>query len=424
MKIVFSKNNTHLILFFLSLLIFSIPNPIENTISFINLVRVTSLAFLLFFLLNRKYEKRATFKWLVCTFFILQIIEIVFSAYKYNQSIILTFALALGDISILGYFWLVQKWNDDSVVFIKNFLVRYVIFIAFYVILQYWIYKYLGISLLIPFEGKMGRIGTPRILYGGHLVFYGTIIAYGEVFRSINQHGFDWKIYKGDTCYYLAAIVGTYYLVLYNQTRGGLIAFALAVIVMLIVIFKSVKTKIIGLCIIIFVSIIVPNLSIVKNYIHFSRGETYSLDTRFDEIGFYITTGIESPIIGTGIIYSENKQYGWLLNGVNGRYFRNDVGVVGHFQKYGLCGSVWLLILFFKLWKIVKESRKTGELYEVRLATFLYILFSSPTLLLIETDNMYYFIPILLLFEQKESYELQKKEMDCYAQDFHSNGNI
>jgi len=346
---------------------------------------VSALTWLLVFLNTKKLIYKFSNYLLFWVFLIFIFALSLYSKSIYSQGILETIKVASYYFSILFtifvYFQFPSPCRSFSVV--KKALINVSIIDSIIALLSFILIKNFGINILNLSYSI--RDGSPRFTIGTCIVLVSIFVSIVYSFKTKNLSLKD----------FINILLGFVHLIFIGKTRSLILYFALALIFAL-AIFSNYKIKI-------FIATIIVCLflSYCFNFNEFSNFFiNYFLDDagisiRFDAISFFMGNFNSSPIFGMGFISSKGD-YSYLMSGVNGNYYYDDVGLVGLLAQFGICGFLWAIIILIKSFLV---SHKSGTTPALVLKIFVFYLFvSSINLSFMDPERLAYLF-ILFVFD-------------------------
>jgi len=348
------------------------------------------IVFIIIFQVKAMKKHVYVFSKFVILFMILYFIDLIVSCYTYHQGFMSVLHSSEYNLLILSYFifsWYLKKTK-------KFFQFKYV-FVVFSLILsslfdiQYILYSkniiFLNIPLNVRFETL--RINSTTIIPN-----LGVIIAFTNLLNSRTK-GFAKLI-----CF-ANVVIGFIYIVFVGKVR---IALLIEIICLLVFVILKYRKKLIKLTyVLLFLGVVViifSSSSIINQYSSSVNSDDTSYTIRQDEISYYLKQANENPIMGIGIIVpTEGDETFYILRGIQGIYYANDVGIFGVLQTFGLCGLLWYLMLLVKMLSMIfkiTRLRKFDEYLEF-VPIFIYILLTSVTLIILD-DQRNFMLPIIM----------------------------
>ena len=95
-----------------------------------------------------------------------------------------------------------------------------------------------------------------------------------------------------------------------------------------------------------------------------------------------------------------------MLHGANGEYYREDVGIFGFYNNFGLIGIIWMLGLFYTMLKIVINKYRDKTIFkkpEYLAIVLMFILSEVTSINFINYDGIASFPLILLLLKDSKT---------------------
>ena len=253
-----------------------------------------------------------------------------------------------------------------------------------------YIFQYLLINKVVFLSMRVSsRFGEVRLPFESLLLLLYPFIVLNELLNKRNV--------KRNS---ILSALSFIYIVVVLKTR--MVMFGMVgVITFLILIYRSgASKKIYIIFLLLIVGIIGVNTSIGQSYIQSISSENRSIDPntliRKEAQEFYITETAKSPITGRGyvnILYNDAV----IISKYNKGYYFNDNGIIGFYYLYGLIGIGWLLIMFFKLSKLIWRAYKNKSEYWY-LGYSIYLVVTSFTLLNCYIQSGAFYIIIILAF--------------------------
>lgn len=372
-----------------------------------NLVRILGVIVLLTALFFSNKKSSDSFSTFVKFFIGYVVLEIFVSSFHYGTPIDIMFLFSISYATILSYF-VFYKIERERLVKIVCWMSSITIGIL---TVQYFIYRYLGIEFLFKFSEIPTRMEVQRIYIGIYIFPFAFLISLSRIITSINNKT------KIPPLYLITAGLTLFDLYFFVMTRSFLILI-LAVALLIVLFFLRGRKKIYFIlsCVILFYAGYA--LGFFDKYIEFSKSEDVSLSTRFAAIDYYYNITInENPLLGFGFIKIDNNQLKGILQGANGEFYREDVGIFGFFNNFGLIGLTWLCLLIYRMTKIVIRKFKDKSLYqypEFLAILLMFILCELTSINLINYDGIASFVIVLLLLNDHYP-KVAKKSSSEYA---------
>ncbi len=364
-----------------------------------NLVRALGgLTIFAFFSLGNK-SLRSRYNLLVFSLLSYIIIEIVLSSIIYETSPFVMFAFTLGFATCLSYF----TFNNLN----KEHLIRMLCLFASITVttltLLYILFIFKGIEPLIKFSQIPMRMGVQRIFIGAYLMPYCFILALSKIISFANAKQ------RIPALYIITLILTLFDMFFFLMVRAYLVIVLFTAIILILICLRGKPRLYFFLAAFIIMLIGIEKIGIIGDYIEFSKDvDNDSMSIRYSAIDFYFKQTINNNFItGLGFIKGGNYRLDQLLSGPQGEYYREDVGIWGYFNTFGLIGVIWLLLLIYKTSIIVINKFKNKTIYKHPefLGILLIFTFSEFT-----TINIIYYggisalpIILLLLHENKQN---------------------
>lgn len=359
-----------------------------------NIFRILSLLSILFVLLNQKiilYSK-SKFNLTIFLLVLLTMIETILSKINYNQSMKEIIGTSLYYYIILYFFILDYYKNDNTKLYIKKVFVYISIVVSILLISQMILYQTFHIKFLsIDFENRI-RFGEVRLEVASYLVCIGIIISLSEILQN--------NIKRSNI---LSLIVGTIYIIYVSKTRGYLIALTICILSMIYFYKSGFISKIYTTVIVILVGAIIINLPIISKYNDLKENDYGSSITRQNAINFYVNQIRNKPLFGMGIINTVNKNdenYS-IVRGPYGKFYRDDVGIIGFTNEFGILGLILFLNIMVISFNIIKINFKDKSIYDniEKVGLFTFLIITTPTLIAMNAERIVYLPFILFMIE-------------------------
>jgi len=310
-------------------------------------------------------------------FFFFIAISFLFSSYKYNQGLAGTIKYAayylIPLFSIFVYFQFPKRFRSFSAV--NKAIINVSIIDSTVALVSYFLIVNADINLLnIPYSL---RNGTPRFTIGVEVVLISIFISLNKCFKTK-------KISPKDAC---NIILGTLQIIIAGKTRSFLLYYAIA-FVFIIALYSNFKTKICLYTVFFDLFLVFAfNAQYIINSISDYFLSDAGISIRFEAISFFMKQFYSKPFFGIGFISSKGP-YSTLLGGANGKFYYDDVGVVGLLAQFGLFGLLWVIVL---LATAFLQAKKTNLLISPILKTFVfYLTISSINLLFVDRGKLIY----------------------------------
>ncbi|MDM0979081.1 hypothetical protein QTJ05_14230 [Clostridium perfringens] len=324
------------------------------------------------------------------------IVEIIISKLRYDQSNISLFSVSIYYFVILIYF-IISYYNVKQKEIIKIFI-NISLVLSIILIIQFVLYEKSGIAFLKINVGSVKRFGEVRISEGAHAVALGIILSFSEIIKSRKI------LLESNIKNILNLILGFIEIIFIAKTRSILVILIISIIFMLLYHSKGISERIKIIFMIIISSIILMNSNIVKKYDNLDSEEKWSTIARKGAIEYYLDQVVEKPLFGVGIINpSESIEMHYYARGPLGIYYRDDVGIIGFLNAFGLVGLIWYISLVYKILKIISVNIKKGCIRKNIQIIGLGMFLSACSFTIIFTDpQRIYLLPfVLYMIEEK-----------------------
>ena len=392
------KKKNMFILFYLLLscnFIYLLPISIWNSLRILSVISIV----LFIFKLNEISIDRGRFNNIIIMIFALCVVEIIISLLSYNQSIKEVIGTSLYYFNILFYYQLRLNRESCDYLDIEKYIIIISSLISILQSVQYYMYINFGLKFLsIDFENNF-RFDEIRINANSFLIGIGIILLISKLLTS-NKLDLRNKI-----TYYALIFINSFCLIYVGKSRGILGYLLVTILFMYIILKRGIVLKIKLIIIVSLGIFIIMKLPIMDKYINLINDDDGSTITRDSAITFYTDQIKSKPVLGMGIINAmdkKSKEYK-LIRGPYGKFFRDDVGIWGYCNEFGLSGLILYLGIIVKLFRIVIVHRRNKELYKYidKVGLLIFIILSSNTLIVMNGSRICYLPFILFIFEGK-----------------------
>lgn len=299
---------------------------------------VSSLVFFFYSLLKRRGKISKGKYWhLSLAMIFLIAAEVIWTYSRYRQPI----SLACKEgfyyiVPIFAYFTFYQLYSNQMSaykicdIFIKVGIISSIVAVAAYVLYTYGGINFLQLADSMP---NNFRNGTIRFSVGSTVVFMATIMSITRVL---------WKEYTKIDVINLA--LSAIQIIVINKTRTSLLY--MVMLILLIFLFGKkvnpfLKVLMIILVIMCGAGVFISLDNVTTNILDYFNADA-GIRVRFSAIEFYMSQFKQVPVLGMGLISSSKDIAGWqLLYGPAGYFYRDDVGIVGLLNKFGIAGLIW-----------------------------------------------------------------------------------
>ncbi len=304
--------------------------------------------FVLFFI-RKSIRIRKGFFFNICSglFFVL-LLQIIQSYLSYSQS----FSVVLKEagyylIAILVYIVFVQFRERLTVEQVIDSFAKASIVCSVIALFAFFLFTFAGINILnVSIAESNFRNGTLRFDVGKNIVFIGLIISFVKVFRQ--------EYSRLDL---LNIFLGVLHIVIVMKTRSvGFYFLSLLFLGPFLITKVQKKWKFlifeISFCALLLFVIYFENLS---SELDLLWNDDVGNVVRQDAIKFYLNQFYDNPVLGMGFIDSnKDNAVSHLLRGLNLQYYRDDVGVIGFLNAFGVVGFIWLIVFLKKTISMVR----------------------------------------------------------------------
>lgn len=362
-----------------------------------NLIRILGLVTIIVIPFLARFKKDK-FSFYIISFFIYSVIEMVISTFRYNTSI-LTMVLFSSSYFVLPSYFIFNKIDREKLVKILCFISSLSISIL---AVQYFFYNNFGVEFLFKFSELPVRMDVQRIYVGIYIIPFVFLISLSRIIIYLNNKS---KIPK---LYLISLFLSLFDLYFFVMTRSFLVLILLISSIMILLFLKT-KIKIYFIIILSFLLYFAySTFGIFDKYIEFQKDvDTDTLSIRYEAIGYYLNkTTDDNPFLGFGYIRTDNSALENLLHGANGEYYREDVGIFGFYNNFGLIGIIWMLGLFYTMLKIVINKYRDKTIFkkpEYLAIVLMFILSEVTSINFINYDGIASFPLILLLLKDSKT---------------------
>lgn len=370
--------------------------PSNGLNSNINKTFLVILSILFLFLLMKQILKE-NYLWqkTILIFLFLVLLEIIISSVFYNQSLNETLKVSLYNFILIFYFVLFYFKDNNNSKFLINSIVYFTLIVSILLIIQVYLYNKYAIKFLSVNTSNL-RFNGLRIYDLGNFIEFGAVLSIGMYLNN-----------KGKLIYLITFILGILEMVYVAKGRIGLIIVILSSLLM-VVYYSKINIKKLSkyLFIILVVLVLVSNMSMLKEFTNsFGSSEFKAGDSlRKYEVEYYINQLKIRPIFGLGFAYF-NSEYDRNYNFVRGNYiykfYKDDVGIVGFTNTFGVLGFIWYIYLLYRFIKILIKVRKNNLLREniYALGIVLLIIFQSFNTIIMDPQRIINLIFLLIILE-------------------------
>lgn len=335
--------------------------------------------------------RKGLFETTCFSLFLLLLVQAVFSFVRYNQPMFFVVKEALYYVVVLFlYFVFIQFQNRMKTEQMIESFIKASLLCSLIAVVAFFLYSYCEINLLkfSTAENHL-RNGTLRFDVGKNIVFIGMIASLTKLIR--NEHS------KIDV---LNIVLGTIHICFVMKTRTVvfyfLILFALCPF---FVAGAKVKWKWVSVVLFVITSLFAVAFfqKLVNVWISLWSDDVGNV-VRIEAIQFYLKQFCESPIFGMGFISNNSDSLvSNLLKGENGNFYRDDVGLIGLMNEFGIVGVFWLGCFFKKtLWFVRGKADLSSNVVKMLIV---YSVISLPNLCVMDSQRVILIAVIMIFIE-------------------------
>lgn len=353
----------------------------------------------LFFKSEYLRKNGGVFRFEILVFIILIIVEMCFSRIKYHQSVNYCIKAGFYYFAILLYYIITYKDKcNENIKYIKKWIINFSFVLSIILIVQYFIYNKFRITFIGIDLSRAYRMGGVRIGEGAYFISIGIILTLSTILNRNKNYSNKQFIY-----YVISFCLELFYIIFVSKTRAFLLVLGISMAMIIFSCSGNLKMKMQVSVISLISVVVILNSNVFKNYMDLSESESYSTNIRLEAINYYIDQVKENKILGTGLIYEKDNHdsLSYILHGEEGQYFKSDVGIIGMYNTFGICGLFWYIYIVLKFIKIIYKKKKrrvlSNNLESVGLLT--YTIGTSPTLILLSPDLIVYIVLVMVFIE-------------------------
>lgn len=356
-------------------------------------VSLISLIFLVYRATTRKRIRiRGEFIKIYTALLLLVVIEVMWTYLRYHQPISLTFKEAFYYfVPFLGYYTFLQYKEDIELDEVEDILVKVSIIASVVALIVFFLYTFFGINILQLNDSSRDnfRNGTIRFAIGSMVSNISVVISITRLMQK--------RIKNLDVLNSFFVFLNIW---LVDKSRTALLYIVMMVLIAILMGEKAGKFRKV------IVSIGIAGCAVgaflffgsLSNEISAYFNADAGIMMRFNTIEFYMTQFREHPILGMGLLSSSKEVAGWqLLYGEAGYFYRDDVGLVGLLNKFGICGLIW--IISFLITVIKKEKRTNLQEGETIRNIVIYCAVTMINLSFMDCQRVFYMMDLMILTE-------------------------
>ncbi len=365
-------------------------------------VCLVSLMFLLYKVVTRKkIQIKGSFINVYMVLLMLIAVEVIWTYSKYHQPISLTFKEAFYYIvPFLGYFTFLQYKENVEFDDVADIIVKASIITSIVALIVFTLYTFAGINILQLNDSisENFRNGTIRFSIGTIVANIGIVISITRIMQK--------KSKKLDLYNTIVVFLNIW---LVDKSRTALLYIIIIVLISMLLgkkvgrLWKVIILFAIVACVIgVFIS-----YDTVRNEVSVYFNSDAGIMMRFNTIEFYMNQFQEYPVLGMGLLSSSKDVAGWqLLYGPAGYFYRDDVGIVGLLNKFGICGLLWIIAFFITIMRIEKKTKlQEGEVVR---NIMIYCVVTLINLSFMDFQRVFYMMDIMILTEMLIVYKKNK----------------
>ncbi|MGH1757825.1 hypothetical protein [Enterococcus gallinarum] len=375
--------------------IIKIPEIIYNVIGYKTKYLLLFFSFLLFFFYviagKPASKKKANFKFAIYFLILSTLVITLLSMGIYRENILYSFKMSYYYLIPISYLFFSVYFSDETV--LRKFINTFVFIGTLYsliIILQVFVYKYLGIVFLNFHEKGIGEFVVRS--YGIRIARPESYIVFSYILLLIRVY----MRYGNKILNYVYICIHLFYIFTISMTRVSMIMCGILGLFLCYMLIKD-KSRLISylLVFLIIVLVITFGSELVLQLLYGEESRISSLMIRLNEVSFYASQFFNNIFFGRG--FPSDNNYYYLNHGPEGKFFITDVGVLGFLSIYGLIGIIFVMITSFKIFNLWKNTKKDTANKNVIFILILYLVMSLPTLFVLDPQRVI-ILPIILAF--------------------------
>lgn len=294
---------------------------------------------------------------------ILSLIEFIMSRIRYGQPLMASFKdFIYYTATFIVYMAFIIDRNDRvSVKTLADYLVKFSIATSIISLFLYYAYTYLHKNIINLNDTDSGnfRNGTIRFTIGATVIVLGMIIS---MTRAIQR-----QVSRIDI---VNIILGVINLLLVSKTRT-IIAYIFVIICINAAFGKRTNgvvrfLSVLGLIFSV-IYLISQGVTLITTSVNDLVNSDIGVRHRIYTIDFYWKQFVGSPWWGMGFISGDKAYPNWDLasgDGKRGTFYRDDVGIIGTLNEFGMIGAIWMIAFFITIWyKVTRYSVQDNDPY-------------------------------------------------------------
>ncbi|HFD2051429.1 hypothetical protein ACSXC0_14435 [Clostridium perfringens] len=342
----------------------------------------------------------------VLIFIFIYCLQLLICSFRYNQSIYDIFLVSKYNLIILLYF--IMVYFSRNIIKIENFdfyIIGFSFILSFLIDAQYIVFDKGMIFLNVNFNNL--RFGTLRLYESADFINLGCILATSYLFKK------NIKKSKKIICF-ITIILCFFNNIFVAKVRMGLVITLICVLIISFLELNKSFFKVITFFIAtLFIFITFINTNIAKDYLMSLETEKVSKEVRESTSSYYIEQFKDYPLMGIGYMksYYDGDQYYQILRGTDERKaYREDVGIIGFLNTFGIIGILWYFYICVKIIVVcVNTRRKNIDDFAKVLSICIFIIISSSSLIIMDKQRIL-LLPIILTIIDNVNYTINNKK--------------
>lgn len=350
------------------------------------LIAYISVFSCIFLFVKLKEEEHFLFSYVLFFLLLIFLTEIVITVYRYNLSPLDVFYRNSYLMILCSYFlfaYLIRIFNRATLL---NILMLFSLGITILLFVQYFLFNRYGLFIYI--NRLDYRFGHLRLTQGEGLINIMVVVAFGHLLNNTKEKFLP----------LLTFLLGFLELLLIQKTRMAILCVLLSCLFMLFIkIMKNKSMLILFLVGIGVLTLVYKSSSLLSQYVNSVSSNDLSYTARNYEMDYYIDQFKDHKIFGMGFPEDNSS----LVRGIFGYYYKDDVGIVGFLNTFGIIGVLWYAVLLLQcVYHIIRGfiSKTINNHLEV-LGLFLFVAVTSGTLIITDPQRIIGLAIILALVD-------------------------
>lgn len=290
-------------------------------------------------------------------FILLVLAEVFLSYLSYGQGIKTIIVMTNQYFVILAYFifcYYIEK--EKGIYSLEKILLLSTLIISVLLIVQYCIYN-INETLFLYIDGdRLGvarRFGSIRIYESSYYITFNSVLAFGILVK--NKCGKKLK-----SLALLTFVISMIEIIVVFKGRSNLIFILISILFIIGIRFKKKKLQqVIVIPITVASLILILNIPKVKIFFESFNVNEASVTIRVRAMDYYINQTKDNFLFGTGFIEAkENDLSYYMVRGDEGLFYKDDMGIIGLMNTFGIIGFMWYIMIFYKLLKVLLIAYK------------------------------------------------------------------